>query len=81
MDELSSNLNNCKVGCIVGKLICNHLMYADDIVLFAPSVKGLQKLIRVCEKYGIDYDITYNPQKSAILVVAPKGAKSNNSYV
>ena len=75
MDELSSNLNGCKVGCYVGKFICNHLMYADDIVLMAPSVKGLQRLINVCEKYGVDYDILYNPTKSAILVVAPRGQK------
>ena len=27
-------------------------MYADDIVLFAPSAKGLQKTINVCYAYG-----------------------------
>ena len=35
-------------------------MYANDIVLLALSVKGLQKLINVYEKYGVDYDILYN---------------------
>ena len=29
-------------------------MYVDDIVLFAPSAKGLQKTINVCYAYGCD---------------------------
>ena len=26
----------------------NHLMYADDMVIISPSVKGLQRLLDIC---------------------------------
>ena len=42
-------------------------MYADDIVLFAPSAKGLQKTINVCYAYGCDNDIIFNSSKSQVM--------------
>ena len=38
-------------------------MYADDIVLFAPSAKGLQKTINVC----CDNDIIFISSKSQVI--------------
>merc|ERR1712082_360263 len=37
VDDLSSQLNKLKIGCAMGGLIINHLLYADDIVLISPS--------------------------------------------
>ena len=42
-------------------------MYADDIVLFAPSAKGLQKTVNVCYAYGCDNDIIFNSSKSQVM--------------
>ncbi len=33
IDDLSLNINACRVGCCVGIEIINHLMYADDLVI------------------------------------------------
>ena len=41
IDYLSVSLSKQPVGCCCGKTVVNHLMYADDIVLLAPSAKGL----------------------------------------
>ena len=49
-------LNACRVGCCVGNVIINHLMYADDLVIRAPSVAGLSKLLRICESFGESND-------------------------
>lgn len=68
MDDLSTILNDCSVGCSYNNEIINHLMYADDLVLFAPSVAGLNKLLRVCENYSEQHDIRHNAKKSAVLV-------------
>ena len=35
----------------------NHLCYADDTSLVAPSVKGLQGLIDICKMFGKDYGV------------------------
>ena len=64
VDRLSTSLNKIHVGCIVNDALINHLMYADDIVLFAPSLKGVQQLVRMCELFSGDYDVIFNEKKS-----------------
>ena len=49
-------------------------MYADDVVLMAPSAKGLQRLIDICYQYGKDHNIKFNSLKSVYMVVY-KGRK------
>ena len=60
MDNLSEKLNQHKVGCFLDGTIMNHFMYADDIVLCCPSIKGLQHLINICKQYGY---IIFNEKK------------------
>ena len=43
MDELSDTLNKEQIGCCGGNKIINHLMYADDLVITAPSSAGLNR--------------------------------------
>ena len=68
MDDLSINLNALTTGCIAGGRMINHLMYADDIVVFSPSAVGLEDLLRVCELFGIEHDIIFNYKKCAVMV-------------
>ena len=37
IDHLSDKLVKCKAGCYINNLCMNHVMYADDICLMAPS--------------------------------------------
>ena len=71
-DELSKMLNNVKAGCFVGASLINHLMYADDLVVLAPSATGLALLLATCSQYGIEYDIKYNSAKSNVMVFCSK---------
>ena len=43
LDDLSNELNNIKAGCYIGEVLLNHLMFADDICVFCPSVRWLQR--------------------------------------
>ena len=63
------SLSKLPVGCCRGNtvLMPNHLMYADDIVLFAPSAKGLQRIVDVSYTYGCDNDIRFNCAKSQLM--------------
>ena len=67
MDRLSEKLNNMYIGCVTGALTINHLLYADDLVLISPSSRGLRTLLGECEQYGIDNDILFNANKSAVI--------------
>ena len=60
-------LNNVHVGCFVGSMLVNHLMYANDLVLLSPSAAGLSILLSICSTYGIEYDVMYNSTKVMFL--------------
>ena len=48
LDELSIQLGSARVGCTVANMVVNHLMFADDICVFSPSINGLQCLLNIC---------------------------------
>ena len=36
----------------MSNIIVNHLLFADDAVIFAPSAKGLQQLLDICSEFA-----------------------------
>ena len=80
MDDLSVILNKLQIGCIYAGTIINHLMYADDLCMFSPSVSGLRKLTNCCEKYGDIFNITYNVNKSYCMVIDNKPQTMKNTH-
>lgn len=48
------------------------IMYADDILIFAPSVCGLQKLLSLCEQELSRLDMCINVRKSCCLRIGPR---------
>ncbi len=76
MDELSKRLNECKTGCVNGKLLLNQLMYADDLVIFSPYSGGLQMLLNICSEYGIEADVKYNAIESVVMIIRSKYDKN-----
>ena len=78
MDNLSKHLGACYAGCSIGNTKVNHLLYADDLVIFAPSPGGLQDLINVCHLYALKFDIKYNSKKSMVMVIRSKDDRNDN---
>ena len=78
MDDLSLKLNSSKIGCNVNGTALNHLMYADDTVLIAPTAKALQYLILLCEEYAMKCEITFNIKKSVYMCIKPKSYSKMN---
>ena len=68
MDELSDKLKDHKIGCIMNDQILNHLIYADDIVIFCPSLSGLQSLLNVCENYMKPVKLFLNINKTKCIM-------------
>ena len=78
MNDLSVILNACGTGSRVGDSLINHLMYADDLVIFSPYSAGLQQLLRICTQYGADFDIKYNAKKSKIMIIRSREDRQSN---
>ena len=69
MGGLSISLNEKAISSFIKILKFNHLMFADDMILFSPSVKGLKYLINVCHGYGASDGITFNKAKTVCMHV------------
>ena len=68
VDELLTllliKLKRLNVGCYYLNSFAAAFFYADDMCVLAPSIKGLQMLLRLCESYCIEWDIGLNEKKS-----------------
>ena len=69
VDDLSKLLSKCRKECNINDVYVNHIMYADDNVLIAPSPHALQVLIYECELFAKDNDIIFNAQKSKLMCI------------
>ena len=60
VDDFSDKLVEGKVGCSIDNLYMNHVMYADDICLMAPSPAALQELINICYDFNVRNELSFN---------------------
>ena len=75
MDDLSVCLTQCKAGCHLNETVTNHVMYADDICLMAPSAIALQNMLNLSYEFSQSNDIISNPIKSQCMVSKPNRLK------
>ena len=68
MDDLCSQLRDSGSGCHIDNHYVGSLGYADDTVLMAPSLKGLQTIVDVGVNYARKHDVIYNGSKSQFLI-------------
>ena len=81
MDELFERLEKSGVGCHMGNHYTGSLGYADDLTLLAPTLSGLQVLIRICERYADEFDIKFNGAKSVYMFLGGRRCKCDNRTV
>ncbi len=79
-DDLSKLLSATNVGCTLNNVNFNHLAYADDMVLLAPSPTALQELLFQCELYAVDHSMIYNVKKTVCMCVKPKMFRDLHVY-
>ena len=64
IDDTVAIINASNFGCRIGLTRIAIVLYADDILLLAPSVESLQKLISIVEEELIALDMSLNTRKS-----------------
>ena len=77
VDELVAILRSLKIGCHIKKVFMAALLYADDMALLAPSLKGLQRLLNACSDFCKEWDVCLNAKKSKLLYF---GKSCNDLY-
>lgn len=68
VNALVEKLSGMHVGCYVDGVCCNNFSYADDMVLLAPSIGALRKLLAVCESFVASHGLSYNVKKTVYMV-------------
>ena len=64
VDSIVDRVTATGLGCYLNSVCVSILLYADDIVLSAPSVTALQCLLEVCERELDNIDMLINAKKS-----------------
>ena len=60
IDELIDDLKHDGRGCWIGSVFYGVLVYADDILLLAPTVSALKSMIKTCENFGNNAGLEFN---------------------
>ena len=60
IDKLPCKLKRSGLGCRMGNSYVGALSYADDITLLCPSIRGLNKMLDICNSFADMYDIKFN---------------------
>ena len=77
IDTLLRELECLDIGCHLGNEYVGALCYADDLTLICPSLRGINKMLRLCERFANEFNVTFNTRKT----VAIHFGKLNNSEI
>ena len=67
IDDLVTLVNDANIGCRIGMCCVAIFLYADDIILLAPSVQALQSLVNICVTELNFLDMAINTTKSSCM--------------
>ena len=67
VDDVVKKKSSLSILVIVSHVCTSIFLYADDILLLAPSVSSLQKLLSACEEELYFLDMRINDKKSVCI--------------
>ena len=68
MDCLLHRLEEEGFGCWIGNSYFGAVGYADDMILMSPTVSGLRSMLKICEEFGEQFGVQYNPKKTVCIM-------------
>ena len=72
VEDLIKILKSKNVGCHILSVFLAALIYADDMAILAPLIKGLCILLEACNDYCLEWDICLNARKSKLIYFGPR---------
>lgn len=80
MRKITQDIINCGIGCHIGGMPVSILLYADDIVVLAPSWFAQQSLLNLCLQSVTHLGMKFNASKSVTMIFAPLRVSSRVKY-
>ena len=81
IDELLTRFKSSHLGCHVGHVYMGAFAYADDITLLTPTQYALDKLLDIANDFSTEYDVTFNPDKTKLIVYSNDQDCNNNMNI
>lgn len=81
INDLITNISSSGLGCRLGLKLSNIIVYADDIVILAPSKEVLQELINLTSQEVEKLNLTINLKKTFCMVFNNTRSNGIPSYV
>ena len=72
MDVSIMRLRQRGLGCKLFSSFYGCLLYADDILLLAHSVNGMQQMLEICYKFALELDMKSNIAKSVAIRIGSR---------
>ena len=72
VDDVIYKVRSENLGCYISSVCVSIFLYADDILLLAPTIEGLQHLLNVCEREFEELDMCINVKKSVGIRFGPR---------
>ena len=66
MEPLIDKVTNCKKGCYVAGRCASIFIYADDIILVAPTRGAMQTILLHCDVYAKEFGLCFNLDKCKV---------------
>jgi len=67
INNIFLDIQSSGIGCFISNYPCNIFAYADDLVLLAPTINALQKLVNISLKFCNNLDIIMNQNKTVCM--------------
>ena len=68
MRSITNNVVHSGLGCHLGGISVCILLYADDLVILAPTWIAQQKLLNLCNESVVGLDMKFNTTKSVTMI-------------
>jgi len=68
LNILLNQLQSCGLGCYIGQKFMGAFVYADDIILLAPTKQSMLGMLKLANMFSKEYDIKFNELKSKLIV-------------
>ena len=79
IDVLLEEVTSLSVGCKLGHFMSNIIAYADDVVVLAPSITALQRILDTCSSTAKLLKLNFNTKKSVCMQFHKNCKISDNS--
>jgi hypothetical protein len=68
IDDLIVELSKAGIGCYLLTIFIACILFADDLILLAPTCGALQEMLNICSVYCDKFCLMFNVRKSKVMV-------------